>query len=46
VARGANIYEARTTVEMIAGVFESQRRGRPLPLPVDNRRNPLTMPPM
>ena len=38
-----NVYEARWTVEMIAGVFESHRQGRPVRLPLDNRDNPLTM---
>ncbi len=42
----ANIYEARTTVEMIVAVFESQRLGRPVSLPLENRRNPLAMLPM
>ncbi len=39
-----NVYEARWTVEMIAGVFESHRQnnGR-VELPLKNRRNPLTM---
>lgn len=39
----ANIYEARKTVEMIAAVFESQRIGRPVQIPLENRRNPLTL---
>ncbi len=39
----ANIYEARKTVEMIAGVFESHRLGKSVELPLKNRRNPLTM---
>ncbi len=37
----ANIYEARTTVEMIAAVFESQVTGRAVKLPLANRQNPL-----
>ena len=37
-----NVYEARWTVEMIAGVFESHRQGRPVKLPLENRDNPLT----
>jgi len=36
-----NVFEARITVEMIAAVFESQRQGRPVPLPLENRENPL-----
>lgn len=39
----ANIYEGRTSVEMIAAVFESHRQHRPVELPLENRRNPLTM---
>ena len=35
--------EARTATEMIVAVFESQRLGRPVTFPLDNRRNPLTM---
>lgn len=36
-----NIFEARTTIEMIAAVFESQRHGKPVTLPLENRENPL-----
>ena len=37
-------YEALWTVEMIAGVFESHRLGgSPVKLPLENRKNPLTM---
>lgn len=36
-----NAEDARWTVEMIAGVFESQRYGRPVELPLKSRRNPL-----
>ena len=39
----ANVYEARKTVEMIAAVFESHRVGRPVELPLKNRKNPLTL---
>ena len=39
----ANIYEARTAVEMIVAVFESQRTGRAAMFPLANRKNPLTM---
>jgi predicted dehydrogenase len=38
-----NAYEARWTIEMIAGVFDSQRTGGPVKLPLENRQNPLTM---
>jgi len=38
-----NIHEARTTVEMIAAVFESHRLGRPVTLPLKTRENPLTL---
>jgi hypothetical protein len=37
------MYEARGATEMIVAVFESQRLGRPVPLPLENRNNPLTM---
>ncbi|MBS0261019.1 MAG: Gfo/Idh/MocA family oxidoreductase [Planctomycetes bacterium] len=34
----------RTTIEMILGVFESQRLGKPVALPLENRRqHPLTL---
>ena len=36
-----NVYEARTTVEMIAAVFESHRLGGPVTFPLKNRKNPL-----
>ncbi|MDP6444485.1 MAG: Gfo/Idh/MocA family oxidoreductase [Pirellulaceae bacterium] len=39
----ANIFEALTSVEMIASVFESQRQGGPVPLPMQTRANPLTL---
>jgi predicted dehydrogenase len=38
-----NIYEARTTVEMIAAVFESHRTGAAVPLPLKTRDNPLAL---
>jgi predicted dehydrogenase len=38
-----NIYEARITVEMIAAVFESQRAGGPVKMPLVNRKNPLSI---
>ena len=37
-----NADDARWTVEMIAGVFESQRYGQPVELPLKSRQNPLT----
>jgi predicted dehydrogenase len=37
-----NAYEARWTVEMIAGVFAAHRAGGPVKLPLENRENPLT----
>lgn len=39
----ANIYEARTSVEMIAAVFESHRHNQPVAMPLKNRKNPLTL---
>ncbi len=39
----SNAYDARAAVEMIAACFESQRVGKPVNLPLTNRRNPLTM---
>ena len=38
-----SVYEARGATEMIVACFESQRVGRPVPLPLVNRKNPLTM---
>ena len=38
-----NVYEGRTTVEMIAAVFESHRVGASVAMPLENRKNPLTM---
>jgi hypothetical protein len=37
-----SIYDARAATEMIVAVFESQRQGGPVPLPLANRANPLT----
>jgi hypothetical protein len=37
------MYEARTTIEMIAAVFESQRLGKPVEIPLATRKNPLTL---
>jgi predicted dehydrogenase len=39
----SSIQQARTATEMIVGVFESQRRGRPVAFPLETRRNPLTL---
>jgi predicted dehydrogenase len=39
----SNMYEARTATEMIVAVFDSQRVGKPVTLPLLNRQNPLTM---
>lgn len=36
-----NMYEGRTTVEMITAVFASQRAGGPVRLPLEDRHNPL-----
>ncbi|REJ80785.1 MAG: gfo/Idh/MocA family oxidoreductase [Planctomycetota bacterium] len=38
-----SMYDARWTVEMIAGIFESHRVRGPVSLPLENRQNPLTM---
>ncbi len=38
-----NMYEARTTVEMIAAVFESHRQSVPVEMPLKQRKNPLTL---
>jgi len=37
------VYEARGATEMILAVFESQRVGGPVPLPLKNRQHPLAM---
>jgi len=39
----ASIADARTAIEMIVAVFESQRVGGPVSFPLANRQNPLTM---
>jgi predicted dehydrogenase len=36
-----SVFEGRTTIEMIAGVFESHRQGKPVQVPLENRDNPL-----
>ncbi len=38
-----SVYEARATIEMIMGIFESQRLGKPVALPLENRQHPLSM---
>ncbi len=38
-----SIYDGRAAVEMIVAIFESQRQGKPVALPLANRQNPLTM---
>lgn len=38
-----NLYEARGATEMIVAIFESQRVGGPVPLPLKTRVNPLTL---
>ncbi len=38
-----NAIEARGATEMIAAVFESHRCGGPVKMPLENRKNPLTM---
>lgn len=38
-----NAYEGRATVEMIMAIFESQRQGRPVSLPLQVRTHPLTL---
>ena len=37
------VYEARAGVEMIAAVFESHRLRQPVPLPLKNRKSPLSL---
>jgi predicted dehydrogenase len=39
----SSMYDARAATEMIVAVFESQRLGRPVTFPLENRDNPLTM---
>jgi len=38
-----NVFEARTTVEMIASVFESHRQNKPVNFPLETRKNPLSL---
>jgi hypothetical protein len=35
------VYDARAAIEMIVAVFASQRAGGPVPLPLEQRGNPL-----
>jgi predicted dehydrogenase len=39
----SSVYEARSVTEMIVAVFESQRRRRPVELPLESRVNPLSL---
>ena len=39
----SGMYAARDATEMIVAAFESQRVGRPVTMPLKNRRNPLSM---
>ncbi len=39
----ASVFEGRTSVEMIAAVFESHRLGATVSLPLETRVNPLTL---
>jgi predicted dehydrogenase len=41
-AKGS-IYDGRAALEMILAVYESQRLGHPVPLPLKNRQHPLGM---
>jgi predicted dehydrogenase len=38
-----SVYDARSIIEMIMAVFESQRLGKPVNFPLENRKHPLTM---
>jgi predicted dehydrogenase len=38
-----SVYAARSTIEMIMAVFESQRQGKPVAFPLENRQHPLAM---
>jgi len=39
----SSMYDGRSALEMILSVYESNRRGRPVPLPLAERRHPLTL---
>jgi hypothetical protein len=36
-----SVYDGRAALEMIMGVYESQRLNRPVDLPLKNRQHPL-----
>lgn len=38
-----SIYDGRAALEMILAVYDSQRQGRAVDLPLENRRHPLTL---
>jgi hypothetical protein len=38
-----SVYDARAIIEMIMAAFESQRLGKPVSFPLENRKHPLTM---
>ena len=38
-----SVYDARAALEMIMAVYEAQRQGRAVSLPLENRRHPLSM---
>ena len=37
------VYDGRSIIEMIMAVFESQRLGKPVAFPLENRKHPLSM---
>ncbi len=39
----SSVYDARAATEMIVSVFESHRQGGPVSVPLENRKNPLTL---
>lgn len=39
----SSMYDARAATELIVAIFESHRLGGPVTLPLENRKNPLTM---
>lgn len=39
----SSMYDARAATEMIVAIFESHRLRKPAALPLENRKNPLTM---
>ena len=36
-----SVYEGRTTIEMICGVFASALQNKPVKIPLENRNHPL-----